>query len=193
MTPDNRPLSPILLSCIHDDAAHRCTAALTIVSSEGTAYMREEVQHMPVIPIRPGIYRIHAHIIGPSSLVTATEHAVEHGAPVITDRMNPMPIEQEWAIAPVEPLPGAPYYVHLAMHEAAGLVVHSDRLWVNGVPRGEWAKFTFEGVIGGVKIISDKGLAWRAGYRGAQIQLTQPKPEFQETFTLEFVRPAEEE
>ncbi|MEU1311901.1 hypothetical protein ABZ419_23820 [Streptomyces cinnamoneus] len=144
---------------------------------------------MPQIPVKPGIYKIHAHIIGPSALLTATEHAMKHGAPVITDRQNPLPIEQEWIIEPVEPIPGAPYVIRLAQHEEAGLVIHEDKLYVNSVPRGELAKFTFEGVLGGIKILSDKGLALRAGHRGAQITLVPPKPEFQETWTLEFISP----
>ncbi|MBA2807081.1 hypothetical protein E0500_006390 [Streptomyces sp. KM273126] len=148
---------------------------------------------MAPIPVRPGIYKIHSHIIGPSSLVTATEYAVKYGAPVIIDRMNPLPIEQEWIIEPAESAPGAPYVIHLAYHPNAGLVIPEDRLFVNSVPRAEWAKFTFETVIGGVKILSDKGLALRAGHRGAQIELVEPKPEFQETWTLEFVRPLDEE
>ncbi|MGP9017002.1 hypothetical protein ACT1U9_01160 [Streptomyces sp. BR1] len=148
---------------------------------------------MPPIPVRPGIYKIHAHIIGSTSLVTATEHAVNHGAPVIVDRLNPLPIEQEWVIEPVEPMPGAPYVIRLAEHESAGIVIPEDKLWVNAVARTELAKFTFERVIGGVKILSDKGLAWRAGHRGAQIELAPPKPDFQETWTLEFVRDLETE
>ncbi|MFE7527692.1 hypothetical protein ACFU7Y_18540 [Kitasatospora sp. NPDC057542] len=64
---------------------------------------------------------------------------------------------------------------------------------MNAVPREELAKFTFERVIGGLKVLSEKGLAWRASYRGAQIQLSDPRPEFQETWTLEFVRPIDEE
>ncbi|MET8539867.1 hypothetical protein ABZW03_04300 [Kitasatospora sp. NPDC004799] len=148
---------------------------------------------MPPIPIKPGIYKIHAHIIGPSSLVTATEYAVKHGAPVIVDRFNPLPIEQEWVIEPAEPVPGAPYVVRLAAHDAAGLVIAEDRLFVNTVPRPELAKFTFEAVLGGVKILAEKGLAARAGHRGAQIEFTEPKPEFQETWTLEYVRPVDEE
>ncbi|MGG7573356.1 hypothetical protein [Streptomyces sirii] len=148
---------------------------------------------MSAIPVRPGIYKIHAHIIGPTSLVTATEYAVKNGAPVITDRLNPLPIEQEWAIEPTEPVPGAPYVIRLAHHDQAGLVVAEEKLFVNSVPRAEWAQFTFERVVGGVKVLSDKGLAWRAGHRGAQIELVAPKPEFQETWTLEFVRPIDEE
>ncbi|MFJ8387748.1 hypothetical protein ACIQ9Q_25125 [Streptomyces sp. NPDC094438] len=148
---------------------------------------------MPPIPVRPGIYKVHAHIIGPTSLLTATEFAVKHGAPVITDRLNPLPIEQEWVIEPFEPVPGSPYVIRLAQHEAAGLVVPEDKLWVNAVKREELAKFTFERVIGGVKILSDKGLAFRAGHRGAQIELVAPKPEFQETWTLEFVGAQEED
>lgn len=147
---------------------------------------------MTPIPVRPGTYKIHAHIIGPTSLLTATEYAVKHGAPVITDRLNPLPIEQEWVIDypdAGQEVPGSPYVIHLAHHTAAGLVVPEDKLWVNAVPRAEWAKFTFERVIGGVKIVSDKGLALRAGHRGAQIELVAPKPEFQETWTLEFVGP----
>ncbi|WP_225726358.1 MULTISPECIES: hypothetical protein [unclassified Nocardia] len=124
--------------------------------------------------------------------MTATEYAVQHGAPVITDRMLPMPMEQEWAIMPVDPVPGSPYVIHLAYHEGAGLVIADDKLFVNNVRREEWAKFTFEAAIGGVKVISEKGLAMRAQYRGAQIELNPPKPEFQETWTLEFVRPLEE-
>ncbi|GHF35252.1 hypothetical protein GCM10010218_15580 [Streptomyces mashuensis] len=148
---------------------------------------------MPPIPVKPGIYKVHAHIIGPSALITATEHAIKFGAPVITDRLNPLPIEQEWVIEPAEPVPGAPYVIRLAAHEEAGLVIHEDKLYVNSVPRGEWAKFTFERVIGGVKILSDKGLALRAGHRGAQLEVVPPKPEFQETWTLEYVRPYDEE
>ncbi|MFE7561624.1 hypothetical protein [Kitasatospora sp. NPDC057500] len=148
---------------------------------------------MPPIPVRPGIYKVHAHIIGPGALVTATEYAVKHGAPVIVDRFNPLPIEQEWVIEPTEPVPGAPYVVRLAAHEAAGLVIADGRLFVNSVPRAEWARFTFEAVLGGVKILSEKGLAARAGHRGAQIEIVEPKPEFQETWTLEFVRPIDEE
>ncbi|MFI1177241.1 hypothetical protein [Streptomyces melanogenes] len=148
---------------------------------------------MSAIPVKPGKYKIHAHIIGPTSLLTATEYAVKHGAPVITDRLNPLPIEQEWVIdypdAGQESVPGSPYVIHLAYHPAAGLVVPEDRLFVNSVARAEWAKFTFEPVIGGIKIISDKGLALRAGHRGAQIQLVAPTPEFQETWTLEYVGP----
>ncbi|MFD0275855.1 hypothetical protein ACFVHB_18385 [Kitasatospora sp. NPDC127111] len=148
---------------------------------------------MPPIPIKPGIYKLHAHIIGPTSLLTATEYALKQGAPVITDRLNPLPIEQEWAIEPVEAEPGSPYVIQLAYHREAGLVVPEDKLWVNAVPRADLAKFTFEQVIGGIKIISEKGLALRAGHRGAQIELTEPKPEFQETWTLEYVRPLDEE
>ncbi|WP_369394598.1 hypothetical protein AB5J72_49095 [Streptomyces sp. CG1] len=40
----------------------------------------------------------------------------------------------------------------------------------------------------GVKLLSDNGLSWRSSHRGAQIELGPPKPEFQETWTLEFVR-----
>ncbi|MFD9881403.1 hypothetical protein ACFWZT_08050 [Streptomyces alboflavus] len=148
---------------------------------------------MAPIPVKPGKYKIHAHIIGPTSLLTATEYAVKHGAPVITDRFNPLPIEQDWIIDVVESVPGSPYVIHLAHHAAAGLVVAEDKLFVNSVPRAEWAKFTFERVIGGVKILSDKGLALRAGHRGAQIELAPPKPEFQETWTLEYVGPIEAE
>ncbi|MFI9308932.1 hypothetical protein [Streptomyces triculaminicus] len=148
---------------------------------------------MPPIPVRPGIYKIHAHIIGPSAVLTATEHATKHGAPVIADRLNPLPIEQEWIIEPTESVPGAPYVIRLAHHESAGIVASDDKLWVNSVPRGEFAKFTFERVIGGIKIISDKGLALRAGHRGAQLTLVPPKPEFQETWTLEFVSPISED
>lgn len=145
---------------------------------------------MAPIPVKPGKYKIHAHIIGPSSLLTATEYAVKHGAPVITDRFNPLPIEQEWIIdAADHEIVGAPYVIHLAYHPAAGLVVPEDKLYVNSVPRAEWAKFTFERVIGGIKILSDKGLALRAGHRGAQIALVAPKPEFQETWTLEYLGP----
>ncbi|MFE0045597.1 hypothetical protein [Streptomyces albireticuli] len=145
---------------------------------------------MAPIPVKPGKYKIHAHIIGPTSLLTATEYAVKYGAPVITDRLNPLPIEQEWVIDVAEPeIVGSPYVIHLAYHPAAGLVVPEDKLYVNSVPRAEWAKFTFERVIGGLKILSDKGLALRAGHRGAQITLVPPKPEFQETWTLEYVGP----
>ncbi|MGW0885933.1 hypothetical protein [Streptomyces sp. NPDC002671] len=148
---------------------------------------------MTSVPVKPGKYKIHAHIIGPTSLVTATEYAVKYGAPVITDRFNPLPIEQEWVIdypeAGQEPEPESPYVIHLAYHPAAGLVVTEDKLWVNSVPRTEWAKFTFEPVIGGIKILSEKGLSLRAGHRGAQIELTTPKPEFQETWTLEYLGP----
>lgn len=148
---------------------------------------------MPPIPVKPGVYRIHAHIIGPGAQVTATEYAVKYGAPIIVDRPNPLPIEQEWTIEPAEPVPGSPYVIRLALQERAGLVIAEDKLWVNNVPREEWAKFTFETVLGGVKILSDKGLALRAGYRGSQIELVLPKPEFQETWTLEFIRPIDAE
>ncbi|MEU2789705.1 hypothetical protein [Streptomyces sp. NPDC007100] len=148
---------------------------------------------MAPIPVKPGIYKIHAHIIGPSSLVTATEYATKHGAPVITDRLNPLPIEQEWVVVPAENIPGAPYVIHLAYHDAAGIVTDEDKIWVNSVPRSEWAKFTFERVIGGVKILSEKGLAWRSGHRGAQLELSAPTSDFQETWTLEYVRPVTEE
>ncbi|MFI1968486.1 hypothetical protein BLA24_05390 [Streptomyces cinnamoneus] len=148
---------------------------------------------MPPIPVKPGIYKIHAHIIGPSALVTATEHAIKHGAPVITDRLNPLPIEQEWLIEPAEPVPGSPYVIRLAQHEEVGLVIVDDKLYVNGVQRPELATFTFERVIGGVKIISDKGLALRAGHRGAQLEVVPPKPEFQETWTLEFTSPVHDD
>lgn len=148
---------------------------------------------MPPIPVKPGIYKIHAHIIGPGTLVTVTEHAVKFGAPVIVDRQAPVPFEQEWAIAPAEPVPGSPYVINLAYAEQASLVVAEDKLWVNNVPREEWAKFTFEQVLGGVKIISGNGHAWRASHRGAQIEVVPPKPEFQETWTLEFIRPIDSE
>ncbi|KNB52852.1 hypothetical protein [Streptomyces caatingaensis] len=146
---------------------------------------------MPPIPVKPGIYKVHTHLIGPGMLVTATEHAVKHGAPLIVDRPYPVPFEQEWAVVPAEPVPGSPYVFHLAYEDRAGIVIAEDKIWVNNVPREEWAKFTFEKVIGGVKILSDKGLAWRAPHRGAQTELVPPKPEFQETWTLEFIRPVE--
>ncbi|WP_460065645.1 hypothetical protein [Streptomyces sp. YKOK-I1] len=148
---------------------------------------------MASIPVKPGRYKIHAHIIGPTSLLTATEYAVKYGAPVITDRFNPLPIEQEWVIdhpeAGQEIEPGSPYVIHLAYHPAAGLAVTEEKLFVNSVPRTEWTKFTFDSVVGGVKILSDKGLSMRAGHRGAQIELVAPKPEFQETWTLEYAGP----
>ncbi|MFE6868136.1 hypothetical protein ACFVFS_16425 [Kitasatospora sp. NPDC057692] len=148
---------------------------------------------MPPIPIKPGVYKIHAHIIGPGAVLTATEYAVKHGAPVIVDRINPLPIEQEWVIEPAEPVPGAPYVFRLAYQDAAGLVTAEDKLWVNNVPREEWAKFTFETVLGGVKVLSEAGLALNAGFRGQQADLVEPKPEFQQTWTLEFVRPLDAE
>ncbi|MFF7458069.1 hypothetical protein [Kitasatospora sp. NPDC008115] len=148
---------------------------------------------MPPVPIRPGVYKFHAHLIGPTSVLTATEYAVEHGAPVITDRLNPLPIEQEWIVEPFEPVPGSPYVIRLAAHDVAGLVDTEGKLWVNNVARESLAKFTFESVLGGVKVLSEKGLAWRAAHRGAQVELTEPKPEFQETWTLEFVRPVDAE
>ncbi|WP_435283480.1 hypothetical protein [Streptomyces koelreuteriae] len=145
---------------------------------------------MAPTPIKPGIYQIHAHLTGPTSLLSATEQAVEHGAPVITDRVNPLLIEPEWIIDVSDPeQAGSPYVIHLSHQPAAGLVVAEDKLFVNTVPRADWAKFTFERGIGGIKILSDKGLALRTGHRGAQIQLAYPKPEFQETWTLEYQNP----
>ncbi|MGW7818458.1 hypothetical protein ACWGLF_10055 [Streptomyces puniciscabiei] len=148
---------------------------------------------MPPIPVQPGIYKIHAHLIGPGLLVTATEHTSKHGAPTIVDRPVPVPFEQEWAIEPVEPILGAPYVIRLAAAEMAGLVIGDDKLYVNSIPRVEWAKFTFEAVLGGVKIVSEKGLTWVAQHRGAQIELVPPNQEFNSTWTLEFVRPLEAE
>ncbi|MFH8410916.1 hypothetical protein ACH4FX_40010 [Streptomyces sp. NPDC018019] len=144
---------------------------------------------MAPVPVNPGIYRIDAHIIGPSAVLEATEYATKHGAPVITDRQQAFDPEQEWIVEPFESIPGSPYVIRLAHHESAGLVIHEDKLYVNEVPRSEWAKFTFEKVIGGIKILSDKGLAWRSSHRGAQIVLVPPKPEFQETWTLHYVSP----
>ncbi|MER5782494.1 hypothetical protein ABT104_12320 [Streptomyces mobaraensis] len=148
---------------------------------------------MAPVPVRPGIYKIHAHIIGPTSLVTATEYAVKYGAPVITDRLNPLPIEQEWLIEPFTPEPNAPYVIRLAQHDTAGLIVPEDKLFVNGVKREELAKFHFERVIGGLKILTENDLALRAGHRGAQITVVKPSPEFQETWTLEFISPPNED
>ncbi|GCD41970.1 hypothetical protein [Streptomyces paromomycinus] len=150
---------------------------------------------MAPLPVQPGTYKIHAHVIGPSSLLTATKYAVKHGTPVITDRSNPLPIEQEWITdrseAGQETQAGSPYVIHLAYQPAAGIVVPEDEVYVNSVPRPEWARFTFEAVLGGVKILSDKGLALRAGHRGAQPELVTPEPEFQETWTLEYPGPIE--
>ncbi|MFF9646186.1 hypothetical protein [Kitasatospora aureofaciens] len=179
------------------DGMAMCARVESVVKLAGKAltinHTEPEEVIMPPIPIRPGVYKIHAHIIGPGALMTATEYAVKYGAPVIVDRMNPLPIEQEWAIEPAEPVPGSPYAVRLATQEAAGLVTAEDKLWVNNVPRADWAKFTFEAVLGGVKILSEKGLAMRAGYRGSQIEFTPPQPEYQQTWTLEFVRPIDED
>ncbi|MCD9195147.1 hypothetical protein [Streptomyces albireticuli] len=57
--------------------------------------MREDVPRTAPIPVKPGKYQIHAHIIGPTSLLTATERAVK--------------------------IVGSPYVIHLAYHQAAGL------------------------------------------------------------------------
>ncbi|MGW4561887.1 hypothetical protein ACWEN3_05575 [Streptomyces sp. NPDC004561] len=148
---------------------------------------------MPPIPVQPGIYKIHAHLIGPGLLVTATEQAVKYGAPTIVEPPSSVPFEQEWAIEPAEPIPGSPYVIHLAYAEQAGMVIGADKLFVNNVPREEWAKFTFEKVLGGFRILSEKGLTWAALHRGAQIALVPPKPDVIDTWTLEFIRPLEGE
>ncbi|MEU7227738.1 hypothetical protein [Streptomyces chrestomyceticus] len=117
------------------------------------------------------------------------------GALVITDRLNPLPIEQEWIIdqseAGQDAQPGSPYAIHLAYHPAAGIVVPEDKVYVTSVPRAEWAQITFERALGGVKILSDKGLALRAGHRRAQGELVAPEHECQQTWTLEYVGPIE--
>ncbi len=146
---------------------------------------------MPPIPLKPGVYKLHAHIVGPSSLVTATEYAVKYGAPVITDRSIPSRSNRSGHRAR-RARAGSALHDSPRRPRDRGLVIAEDKLWVNSVPSSERARFTFEPVLGGVKILSEKGLAWSASHRGAQIELTPPKPEFQQTWTLEFVRPTDE-
>ncbi|MBD0741273.1 hypothetical protein [Streptomyces sp. CBMA152] len=144
---------------------------------------------MPPVPIRPGVYRLYAHIFGPPALATAREHPIEHGVPVATDRPLDPPFQQEWAILPIQDTPGAPYQIFLDTHPQVGLLAADDKLFANSVRPEDRTQWTFEPVIGGLQILSDKGLAWRADYLGAQIQLIAQKPEPQATWSLEFLRP----
>lgn len=76
----------------------------------------------------------------------------------------------------------------------AGIVTAEDKTYVNSVPRPEWSKFTFEPVIGGVRIISENGLVWAVQHRGQQIELVKPDtPEYSDLWTLEYIRPIEED
>ncbi|WP_224276490.1 hypothetical protein [Streptomyces sp. LS1784] len=121
----------------------------------------------------------------------ATEWAFT-GPLVIARRMGAEDLDAH-RIAPYSP----PEFAALlaappAVHDSPS-VDAEDKLWVNSVPREELAKFTFEPVLGGLKVLSAKGHAWHASHRGTQIELSKPKAEFQETWTLEYVRPIGEE
>ncbi|MFI9201829.1 hypothetical protein [Streptomyces sp. NPDC053048] len=154
---------------------------------------------MPPIPIKPGVYRFYAHIIGPPALITAREHAVDHGLPVNTDRPLYPPLLQEWIIQPAEPIPGSPYVISLAFdtdgdERHPGLVAADHRLWANAVNRDQFTKWTFAHAIGGLQIIDEKDqLALRAGHFGEQIKLVTPnKADFHQVWTLDFLRPIDE-
>lgn len=152
---------------------------------------------MPPIPVKPGVYRFYAHIIGPPALITAREHAVEHGLPVNTDRPLYPPILQEWAIEPAEPVPGSPYVISLANdfdEDAAtnpGLVTAEQKLWANNVNRDQWTRWIFAPAVGGLQIVDEKAqLALAAGHFGEQLRLIAPnKSDFHQVWTLDFLRP----
>lgn len=149
---------------------------------------------MAPMPMPPGVYRIHSHLPGPGLVVTATERAIKYGAPVIVEPRLLPPFEQEWAIEAAQPAPGSPYVMHLAFHDLAGIVAAEEKIFVNNVPRPEWSKLTFEPVIGGLRIMSENGLVWAVQHRGQQIELVKPEtPEYSDVWTLEFVRPLEDD
>ncbi|MFI2206790.1 hypothetical protein ACH47Z_39965 [Streptomyces sp. NPDC020192] len=141
---------------------------------------------MPPIPVKPGTYEIDGTILGGRAVVTAGEHASEHGVPLITNRPLYPPFQQTWTIEPLEPIPGSAYVIRLTHHEQTGIVTAEDKLWVDNVPRQDWAKFTFEPALGGFHVLSDNGLALRLVRPGAQIELAPPKQEPQELWHLTF-------
>lgn len=148
---------------------------------------------MHPVPIQPGVYQIHSHLPGPGLVVTATEHAIMHGAPVIVEPRLLPPFEQQWAIEAAQAVPGSPYVMHLALQELAGIVTAEEKIYVNNVARAEWSKVTFEPVIGGVRIVAESGLVCAVQHRGQQVQLVKPDtPDYSDIWTLEFIRPLDE-
>ncbi|MCD9140566.1 hypothetical protein [Streptomyces albireticuli] len=140
---------------------------------------------MPPIPVKPGPYKFYAHIIGPPALLTAREHAIDHGLPTVTDRPLPHPLDtlhQEWTIEPLERgLPGSPYVIYLGAYaeeetqNRTGLIVVDHKVYANTVPRDQLTKFIFEPGLGGLQIVDDKDhLALRAGHLGQQIEAVTP-------------------
>ncbi|MEV0317380.1 hypothetical protein ACIBKX_22785 [Streptomyces sp. NPDC050658] len=122
---------------------------------------------MPSIQLPPGVYTFDAHIIGSLARMTAGEERLDHGVPVTTAPFQ-NPFFQEWEVIPE----GSGYRIHLAEQEELILVAVNDRLWVTD--SGQPAIWTFEKTLGGLHIVSEKGLRWNSRYLGGQIDLTPP-------------------
>ncbi len=128
---------------------------------------------------------------------SADGHRVRRQArrPVITDRLDPLPIEQEWIIdqpeAGQDTPPGSPYVIHLAYPPGRG----HRRARGQGL-RQQRAAFRMGAVhlrAGHRRRQDPVGQGARPARRApcAQIELVALKPEFQETWTLEYVGPSE--
>ncbi|MGW1077569.1 RICIN domain-containing protein [Streptomyces sp. NPDC002537] len=141
-----------------------------------------------------GIFVIGAHI-GFQVVLTATPHAVDHGAPVIAaPQEQPFPGPgQQWRVHRVADsgLPGR-YIIRPAFEEDGAKPVLTDNpqddlLWVNSVPPLEWV---INPTPRGFTIFNDKEQYLTAEHIGAQIRLGKPNGSPNQTWTLRFLAPA---
>ncbi|GHI10102.1 hypothetical protein AQI88_41060 [Streptomyces cellostaticus] len=141
-----------------------------------------------------GIFVIGAHI-GFQTVLTATPHTVDHGAPVIAAPMEqPYPgPAQQWRITrvPDSGLPGR-YIIRPAYEEEGSAAVLTDNaqddlLWVNNVPPVEW---TINPGPMGFSILNQKDQYLTAEHIGAQVRLAKPEGRPNQAWTLRFIAPA---
>ncbi|MEU6993137.1 hypothetical protein ABZ953_21065 [Streptomyces sp. NPDC046465] len=136
---------------------------------------------MPSIQLPPGVYTFDAHIIGSLARVTSGQERLDHGVPVTTAAFQE-PFFQEWEVLPE----GPGYRIHLADQEELHLVTAEDRLWVSD--SGQPSIWTFEKTLGGIHILSEKGLRWRSRYLGGQVDVTTPEVLPNQIWTVRRVR-----
>ncbi|UNO39331.1 hypothetical protein [Streptomyces sp. MST-110588] len=132
---------------------------------------------MANVPVEPGVYILGAHI-GFRSVLTPAGHAIDKGVPVITQPEMQPPLHQAIII---QPAGQDSYYLSLFVRPQVKIVYSDDKVFANATSPVPW---TFDPSIRGLNIVSDKGLAIRADYPGAQLRLTQQEDIPEDTWSL---------
>ncbi|MET9290962.1 hypothetical protein [Streptomyces sp. NPDC003077] len=133
---------------------------------------------MANVPVEPGVYLLGVHI-GFRTVLTPAPHSVDEGIPVFAQPEQVPPLRQAIIIQPATG--PTSYFLSLFLKPQIKLAYANELVFAR---EGSPVPWTFDPSVQGLNIISDKGLAVRAEFPGAQLRLAEQEDVPQDTWSL---------